>query len=329
MSIISLFLSVLLAITGTYTSASVTDTEFVVIEDADYTVGVLQLIEHPALDAVTQGFTDTLVQKMTDAGKKVDIQVQTADGELANCSTIANTFVSSGVDLIMANATPALQAAVAATADIPILGTSVTDYATALDIRNWTGTVGGNISGTSDLAPLSEQAKMIVELFPDATNVGLLYCSAEPNSYYQAELIKEELKKLNPDIICTDYKFSDSNEIYTVTEVAAHNSEVIYIPTDNTVAANASIVGTICYDAMVPVVTADEHTCSACGVACLSIDYYNLGVKTGEMAAKILLEGADISKMPIEYAPDPTKKYNPEICSALNVIIPEDYLPIY
>ena len=153
-----------------------------------YNVGICQLVQHEALDAATQGFKDALVEKLGEGNVKFD--EQNASGDSANCATIVNGFVSSNVDLILANATAPLQAAAQATADIPVLGTSVTDYATALDISDWTGTVGGNISGTSDLAPLDQQAAMIQELFPDAKTVGLLYCSAEPNSVYQCDVIE-------------------------------------------------------------------------------------------------------------------------------------------
>ena len=197
-----------------------------------YTVGVSQLVQHVALDAATQGFSDALTEKLGDA---VTIDVQNASGDSNTCSTIVNTFISNGVDLIMANATPALQAAVAATGDIPILGTSVTDYATALDIDDWTGATGFNVSGTSDLAPLDEQAAMIQELFPDAKKVGLLYCSAEPNSKYQVDVIKGYLTDMGYE--CIEYTFADSNDVASVTQNACDGADVLYIPTDNTAAS--------------------------------------------------------------------------------------------
>ena len=321
------FLSLALAVIMCFALASCGCTEEKVTKDS-YTVGVVQLIEHPALDAATQGFVDTLNKKMADAGKKVDIKVQTAGGDSTQCASIVNTYTSGNVDLIMANATAALQAAVAGTGDIPVLGTSITDYATALKIKDWTGTVGGNVSGTSDLAPLAEQAKMLVELCPKATKVGLLYCSAEPNSAYQVKVIKEELKKLNSKIVCTDYKFADTNDILAVTQKAAADSDVIYVPTDNQVASNTSIIDGVCLEAKVPVIAGEENTCKGCGVATLSIDYYQLGVKTGEMAAKILLEGADISKMAVETADAPTKKYDPARCEALGIEVTDDYVAL-
>ena len=288
-----------------------------------YQVGVCQLVEHPALDSATQGFQDALKEKM---GDNVEIQVQLAQNDSNTCSTIINSFVSSGVDLIMANATTALQAAVAGTDTIPILGTSVTEYGTALEIDDFDGTVGGNISGTSDLADLAQQAAMVKEWFPDAQNVGLLYCSSEPNSQYQIDVVTQELTDLG--YTCTPYSFSDSNDLAAVVTTASENSDVIYVPTDNTVANNTGIIDNICRPAKVPVIAGEEGICSGCGVATLSISYYDLGYQTGVMAAEILAEGADISTMPIAYAPSATKKYNKEICEELGLTVPEGYVAI-
>ncbi|PWM67107.1 MAG: ABC transporter substrate-binding protein [Eubacteriales Family XIII. Incertae Sedis bacterium] len=290
---------------------------------AVYHVGVCQLVEHDALDAATEGFVDALEEKLGDA---VEIEVQLAQGEPNNCTTIINNFVAGNVDLIMANATPALQAAVSGTDTIPILGTSVTEYGVALGIDNFNGTVGGNVSGTSDLAPLDGQAAMIQELFPEAKKVGLLYCSAEANSQYQIDVVTEELTKLGYE--CTPYSFSDSNDLATVATSAAENSDVIYVPTDNKCADNTGIIDNVCRPAKVPVVAGEEGIASGCGVATLSISYYDIGYQTGVMAAEILAEGADISTMPIAYAPSVTKKYNAEICQELGITIPDDYVAI-
>ena len=240
--------------------------------------------------------------------------------------TIVNSFVSNNVDLILANATPALQAAAAGTSDIPILGTSVTEYGVALGLDDFDGTVGGNISGTADLAPLDEQAAMLNELFPDAKNVGLLYCSAEANSQYQVDTVKDALEKLG--YTCEYYAFSDSNDLSSVVTTAADASDVIYVPTDNTVASNTEIINNICLPAKVPVIAGEEGICNGCGVATLSISYYDLGVTTGKMAVKILKDGEDISTMPIEYAPNFTKEYNKDICEELGVTVPDDYVAI-
>ncbi len=288
-----------------------------------YTVGICQLVQHDALDAATQGFKDAITEALGDA---VTFDEQNAQGDSNTCSTIINSFVSNNVDLILANATPALQAAQAGTNEIPILGTSVTEYGVALGIENFSGTVGGNISGTSDLAPLDEQAAMLHELFPDAEKVGLLYCSAEANSQYQVDVVKEALEELG--YTCEFYAFSDSNDLATIATNAAADCDVIYVPTDNTVASNTEILDNICRPAKVPVIAGEEGICAGCGVATLSISYYDLGVGTGNMAVKILTGESDISEMPIEYAPQFTKKYNKTICDELGVTIPDDYVAI-
>ena len=288
-----------------------------------YSIGICQLVQHDALDAATQGFEDALVDKLGEGNVEFDLQV--AAGDSAACSTIVNSFVQKKVDLIMANATAALQAAYNATSTIPILGTSVTEYGVALQIDDFNGTVGGNVSGTSDLAPLDEQADMILELFPEAKKVGLLYCSAEPNSEYQVKVIEDYLADKNVE--CTRFSFSDSNDVSAVTTKAAADSDVIYIPTDNTAAACTETIGNIVRGANVPVIAGEQGICSGCGVATLSISYYDLGYKTGEMAAKILLGEENISEMPIEYA-EATKLYNADMCTELGVEIPDGYEPI-
>ena len=288
-----------------------------------YTVGICQLVQHDALDAATKGFKDALTEAL---GDKVVFDEQNASGEPANCTTIVNGFVSSKVDLIMANATPALQAAAAATDSIPILGTSVTDYASALEIDGWTGTVGGNISGTSDLAPLSEQAAMIPELCPDAKTVGIVYCSSEANSQYQVDVITGYLTELG--LTVTPYAFTDTNDVASVTQTACDNSDVLYIPTDNTAASNTEAIANVVLPSKVPVFAGESGICAGCGVATLSISYYDLGYATGKMAAKVLTGEASISEMPVEFAPQVTKMYNPDNCAALGITIPDGYEPL-
>ncbi|SFP51357.1 putative ABC transport system substrate-binding protein [Oscillibacter sp. PC13] len=286
-----------------------------------YTIGICQLVQHDALDAATQGFKDAVVEALGE--ENVTFSEQNASGDSANCSTICGQFVTEGVDLILANATPALQAAKAATGTIPVLGTSVTEYGVALGIDGFTGTVGGNVSGTSDLAPLDQQAAMVKELFPDAKTVGLLYCSAEANSQYQVDTVKGYLEE--EGYTCTLYSFVDSNDVTSVTKAACDASDVLYIPTDNTAASNTEAINNVAQPAGVPIVAGEEGICAGCGVATLSISYYDLGVATGKMAVRILRDGEDISAMPVEYAPQFTKKYNPTLAEALNITIPEGY----
>lgn len=286
-----------------------------------YTVGICQLVQHDALDAATKGFRDAITDAL--GADNVTFDEQNAAGDSATCATICNGFVSSGVDLILANATDALEAAAAATKDIPILGTAVTEYGVALGIDNFSGTVGGNISGTSDLAPLDQQAAMLTELFPDAKNVGIIYCSGEANSVYQADVVKAALEKSG----CTVnvYKFADTNDVVSVTAAACDANDVLYVPTDNTAASCAEAIKGA---ATKPIVAGEEGICKGCGVATLSIDYYELGRTTGEMAVKILKGEADISTMAIEYYPNPVKKYNPEMAEHFNLTIPSDYAAI-
>ena len=288
-----------------------------------FVVGICQLTPHDALDAATDGFIAALQEAL--GAENVEIIEKVGGGDMATCTPIINDFVAKEVDLIMANATPALQAAAAATDEIPILGTSVTEYGVALELENFTGTVGTNVSGTSDLAPLDQQAAMIKEWFPDAKNVGLLYCSAEANSKYQVDVVKAELEKSG--LTATLYAFSDTNDLSMVTQAAAAASDVLYIPTDNAVAAATGTVYDVCSAAGKPVIAGEEGICSGCGVATLSISYYDLGVTTGKMAAKILKGEAKIAEMPIEYAPA-TKKYNKTICDELKLTAPAGYVAI-
>ncbi|WP_337591723.1 ABC transporter substrate-binding protein [Vescimonas sp.] len=288
--------------------------------DKTYKVGVVQLVQHEALDAATKGFTDALKEAL---GDKVEVVEKNASGDSNNCTTIVNGFISDKVDLIMANATPALQAAASATSTIPILGTSVTDYATALEIADWTGTVGGNISGTSDLAPLDKQAAMLQELFPNAKKVGMLFCSSEPNSKYQVDEVTKLLSAAG--ITCTEYTFTDSNDVSSVTQKACDDSDALYIPTDNTAASNTEAIANVVLAAGTPVIAGEAGICKGCGAATLSIDYYELGKITGQMAAKILTGEADISTMPVEFAPTATKQANMANCEKLGITVPADY----
>ena len=293
-------------------------------EDNVYTIGICQIEPHPALDAATQGFKDALIAEFGE--ENLNFVEQNAAGDSNTLNAIINDFVSKEVDLILANATPVLQTAAAATTTIPILGTSVTEYGVALDITDFDGLVGGNISGTSDLAPLDEQAEMILEWFPDAQKVGLLFCLAEANSKYQVDQVQAYLE--GKGLTVTQYGFSSTSDLAAVTEEAAAQSDVIYVPTDNTVANATGIVDEICRAKKVPIIAGEEGICSGCGVATLSISHYDLGVTTGEMAIKILTGAADISQMPIEYAAEPTAKYNKEICDELGLTPPDGYVAI-
>lgn len=287
-----------------------------------FTVGICQLVQHPALDAATQGFRDALSEKL---GDRVVFVEQNASGDAPTCAVICNQFVGDEVDLIMANATPALLAAQSATNTIPVLGTSVTDYASALEIDNWNGKTGTNISGTSDRVPEEEQAKVLNELFPDAETVGILFCSAEPNSRVQADAITPALEGMGYSV--KEFVFADSNDVAAVTTTACDECDVLYIPTDNTAASNSELISNVALNAKTPIIAGEEGLCKGCGVATLSISYYDLGRVTGEMAAEILLNGKNPGDMEIQFAPF-MKKFDADICAALGITVPEGYTAI-
>ena len=286
-----------------------------------YNIGICQLVQHPALDAATQGFKDALVAKLGDS---VVFDEQNAQGDSATCSVIATGFVSNQYDLIMANATPALLAAVSATDTIPILGTSVTDFASALAVDAAAdGSLGMNVSGTSDGVPAQLYADCVMELVPDAKKVSILYCSAEPNSVLQADQFIACMDAIG---VATEvFKFSDSNDIQSVATAAVEGADALYIPTDNTAASNMTIVSGVCEPAGIPVICGEEGMCSGGGLATVSISYYDIGVACGEMAYEILVNGADISTMPVGYSANPVKKYNADYAAAIGFTLPEGY----
>ena len=291
-------------------------------EEKTYTVGICQLVQHAALDAATEGFMDALTEKLGDS---VKFDLQNAQGESTTCSTIVTGFVANEYDLIMANATPALLAAVSATDTIPILGTSVTDYATALAIDDMDASVGTgiNVSGTSDGVPAQMYADTVMELVPEAKSVAVLYCSAEPNSVLQADQFIACMDELGVDT--TVYTFTDSNDIQAVVTSAVEGADAMYIPTDNTAASNMTIINNVCTAAGLPVICGEEGMCAAGGLATVSISYYDIGHVCGEMAYDILVNGADVSTMPIGYAASPAKKYNPDFADAIGFEMPEGY----
>lgn len=313
---IALLLAVIMVLGLTACASSKTETS------ETYTVGICQLVQHDALDAATQGFQDALTEKLGDA---VTFDLQNAQGDSATCSTITTSFVSNGYDLIMANATPALQAAMAATSDIPILGTSVTDYGTALDDADMDPAAGTgiNVSGTSDGVSAKLYSDLVLELVPEAKNVSVLYCSAEPNSVLQADQFIECMEA--EGATCTVYTFADSNDMQAVVTAAAENCDALYIPTDNTAASNMTIVANVCEAKNVPVICGEENMTANGGLATVSISYYDIGYQCGLQAYEILANGADVSTMPIGYSENPVKKYNAEYAEAIGFEMPEGF----
>ena len=292
-------------------------------ENKKYTIGVVQLVQHAALDSATQGFVDEVKKRL---GDQVEVIVENAAGDTANCTIIVDGFIQDGVDLILANATPALQAAASATESIPILGTSVTDYGVALGIDGFSGATGVNVSGTSDLPPLDEQAQMILDLLPETKTVGILYCSSEANSVYQVKVVKDYLTGKGIEV--KEATFTDSNDIALVAKDLCDSVDVLYTPTDNMVASCCETLAGVVLPSKTPVITGDEGTCAATGVAVLAIDYYQLGVETGDMAVEVLTGNTDVSTMAIRYYTDPIKEYNEAISSELGIAIPSDYVKI-
>lgn len=282
-------------------------------DKADFTVGICQLMEHESLDKATNGFIDALTEALEKEGKTVEFDTQVA-GETNLCATVVNTFTAKKVDMIMANATPALLAAANATTSIPVLGTSVTDYS-----DTFAGKIPENVTGTSDAVPFDEQAQMMIDSLKlkEGDKVGVIYCTNESNSLIQYNAVKAlfEAKKIKVEA----YTFSDTTELQTVVNNAANNSKAIYVPSDNTVADNDSVVGTICTDKKVPVFT--SYGGKIC-YASLAIDYYELGRKTGEMAAEILLG----KKAPKDFEVatlTPSVVYNNDLCATLGIEVPE------
>ncbi len=285
-----------------------------------YHIGVCQLTEHEALDAATKGFQETLTKKLGE--DKVEFDVQNAQGESTNCSTISNGFVTNNVDLIMANATFSLQAAASATNSIPIVGTCITDYASALNITDWSGKTGSNVTGVSDLAPIDQQEDLILEVMPNVKKIGIAYCSSEPNSAYQAHAMEEELKKDNIEF--KEYTAADSNEIQSVITKACDENDALYIPTDNTMASSIETIKNVVIPAGIPVFAGEKGICAA-GVATLSIDYYELGCKAADIAYDILVNKKNAGDIEVQSVTNVSKLYNKENCEALNVTVPDGF----
>ena len=305
------------------TSQSAPNTDAAPVDDGLYTIGICQLVQHAAHDDATQGFKDALNEVLPN---QVTFTSHIASNDIAACSGIVNQFIAEEVDLILANATPALQIASAATGEIPILGTSVTAYGAAMGLDDFTGVVGGNVSGTSDLAPLDAQAAMIQEWFPDAETIGMLYCSAEVNSDYQITEVSKLLEEMG--YTCKDFAFTESNDLPLVLEAAIANCDVLFVPTDNTVASNSTIIDNYCRPAGIPILGGDQGICNGCTAATLCVSYYDLGYQTGLMAAKVLTGEADISTMPIEFG-STTSVYNEAICADLSLTPPSaKYVPV-
>ena len=258
-----------------------------------YRIGVLQLTQHAALDAANEGF----IAALDEAGIDYEADQQNASNDQNACQTIAQTFVNDGCDLILAIATPAAQAVLGATQDIPVVGTAITDFA-ASGLVDSNDAPGGNLTGTSDMNPVEDQIALLQQLIPDAGTGGLLFCTAESNSEIQIEMAEEALDAAG--IGHERFTVSSSNEIQSVVETMVGQVDVVYAPTDNTIAAAMTQVASIANAAGVPTICGEVGMVEAGGLASVSINYYELGYRAGEMAVEILTEGADPAEMPIE-----------------------------
>ncbi len=303
--IVSLIMAAVLVIGACLALTSCSD------DSSDFVVGICQAMEHESLDKATQGFIDALTAELEAAGKTVEFDTQVdADGK--QCTTIVNALNAKGVDLIMANATPALLAAANSTTTIPVLGTSVTDY-----VDTFGGEIPANVSGTSDAVPFDEQAEMMINTLNlvAGDKVGVIYCTNESNSVIQYNAVKELFDAKG--IVVEAYTFSETTELQAIVTSAAANCKAIYVPSDNTVAQNDSVVGTICTENNVPVFT--SYGGAVC-YASLAIDYYELGAETGKMAAEILLGNKTPADIEIATL-TPTVSYNEELCAQLGIAV--------
>ena len=287
----------------------------------NYKIGVIQLVEHAALDAAYKGFVDGLKEAGFEDGKNITIDYQNAQGDQSNCQTIANKLINDQNNLILAIATPAAQAVANTTKDIPILVTAVTDPAAAKLVAS-NEAPGGNVSGTSDLTPVKEQIGLITKLVPSVKKGGLLYCSSEANSKFQIEIAKKELEALGLEGV--EATVSNSNEIQQVTQSLVGKVEAIYIPTDNMLAAGMATVAQVTTPSKLPVVVGEEGMVTNGGTATYGINYYNLGKLTAAQAVAILKDGKKTAEMPIEYASECTLVVNEEALKAMGIELPQE-----
>lgn len=284
-------------------------------------IGVIQLMEHAALDANYKGFVDGLAEAGYVDGENIKIDYQNAQGEQANCVTIAEKLINDGDDLIFAIATPAAQAVANLTQDIPVLISSVTDPESAKLVKSNTNP-GTNVTGTSDLTPCAAQIRLLKKLVPNAKTVGMLFCSSEQNSRFQIDLAEAACKAEGLDFV--EATVSNSNEIAQVTQALCGKCDVIYSPTDNMIAAGMSLVAQVANENKKPTIVGEEGMCDAGGLATYGINYYELGKQTAKMAVRILKDGAKPSDMPIEYLEKCDLKINQETADILGITIPED-----
>ena len=293
------------------------------IDEKLFTVGIDQFASLPELNAATRGFKEVLTLAF---GDRVVFDERNAGGDAEELKKNAVEFAGGGYDLILASSAPALRACANATDTIPVIGVCVADYASALDLDDFTGTVGGNVTGTSDLPPLEAQAAMVKELVPSASSVGVVYCSGETDSVFQAEKVKELFEKAG--LKAALYPFEGVEDVASAVKSACGGSDALFIPSGITTGACGETIANTAMPSKKPVIAGDDTVCSACGVAALCVDRYELGRAAGEMAVKILKGEIEAGEIPVGYSAAPVKKYNPTNCAALGIKVPEGYSPI-
>jgi putative tryptophan/tyrosine transport system substrate-binding protein len=284
-------------------------------------IGIIQYVEHVALDKARDGFIDALKDNGYIDGEKITIDYQNAQADQSNLSTISDRFVSNKVDLVLAIATPAAQSTAGKTTKIPILGTAITDYETA-KLVNSNEAPGGNVSGTTDMNPIKEQIDLLVKLVPDAKTVGVLYTSSEDNSIFQAKIAKEVVESLGLKYV--EVTVTSSNEVQQATQSIVEQCDAIYVPTDNVFASAMPIVHDVTSQSKTPVICGEEGMVENGGLATLGIDYYDLGYQTGLMAVRIFKDDAEIATMPIESATTFDFAINGTVAEEIGLSIPDD-----
>lgn len=290
-------------------------------KEENLSIGIIQYVEHVALDASRDGFIDALADNGYVDGENITIDVQNAQADQSNLSTISDRFVANKVDLILAIATPAAQSIAGKTKEIPILGTAITDYVAAKLVDS-NEKPGGNVSGTTDMNPIKEQIDLLVKMVPDAKTVGVIYTSNEDNSIVQAAIAKEAIEALG--LTYTEVTITNSNEVQQAAQQIVENCDALYLPTDNILASSIPVIHGVTIESKTPVICGESGMVAGGGLATLGINYYDLGYKTGLMAVKVLKGESEPANMPIESASDFDFAINGTVAEEIGIEIPAD-----
>jgi len=286
-------------------------------------VGIIQYMEHVALDSAREGFITALKDNGYVEGQNITFDIQNAQGDQTNLSTISDRFVSNKVDLVLAIATPAAQSIAGKTSEIPILGTAITDYVAAR-LAQSNEAPGLNVSGTTDMNPIKEQIELLVKLVPDAKTVGVLYTSSEDNSIVQANIARENIEAMGLNYV--EVTVANSNDVQQATQSIVEKCDAIYIPTDNTFATAMPTVYGVTSKSKTPVICGEAGMVENGGLATLGINYYDLGYQTGLMAIKVLKGEAKPATMPIEKPDKYDFAINGTVAEEIGLKIPDDLL---